>query len=231
MNTEFDALLQNRTLTLVPPDSATNIVGCKWVIRLKRKADGSIDRYKARLVAKSFHQQPGIDYGKTYSPVIKPTTVRIVLSLALSHGWPIHQIDIQNAFLHSNISEVVYMSQPPGFAHPQFPNHLCKLQKALYGLKQAPRAWFSRFSGKLLTLGFKASQSDTSLFLYQSATCTILVLIYVDDILITSSSSSAVRDLLSTLKQEFVVKDLGLLNYFLGLEVLPSSGGFFTIST
>jgi hypothetical protein len=200
MNTEFDALLQNRTLTLVPPDSATNIVGCNWVIRLKRKADGSIDRYKARLVAKSFHQQPGIDYGETYSPVIKPTTVRIVLSLALSHGWPIHQIDIQNAFLHSNISEVVYMSQPPGFAHPQFPNHLCKLQKALYGLKQAPRAWFSRFSGKLLTL-------------------------------ITSSSSSAVRDLLSTLKQEFVVKDLGLLNYFLGLEVLPSSGGFFTIST
>jgi hypothetical protein len=118
------------------------------------------------------------------------------------------------------------MSQPLGFAHPQFPNHLCKLQKALYGLKQAPRAWFSKLIGKLQTLRFKASQSDTSLFLYQSATCTILVLIYVDDIFITSSSSSAVRDLLSTLKQEFVVKDLGLLNYFLGIEVLPSSGGF-----
>jgi hypothetical protein len=118
------------------------------------------------------------------------------------------------------------MFQPPGFAHPQYPNHLCQLQKALYGLKQAPSAWFSRLSGKLLTLGFKASQSDTSLFLYKSATCTILVLIYVDDILITSSSSSAVRDLLSTLKQEFSVKDLGLLNYFLGIEVLPSFGGF-----
>jgi hypothetical protein len=118
MNTEFDALPQNRTWTLVPPNSATNVIGCKWVFRLKRKADGSIDRYNARLVAKGFHQQLGIDYGETYSPVIKPTTVRIVPSLALSNGWPIHQIDIQNAFLHGDISEVVYMSQPPGFAHP-----------------------------------------------------------------------------------------------------------------
>jgi hypothetical protein len=85
MNTNFDALLQNRTWTLVAPDSATNIIGCKWVFRLKRKADGSIDRYKARLVAKGFHQQPGIDYGETYSPMIKPTMVLIVLSLAFSN--------------------------------------------------------------------------------------------------------------------------------------------------
>jgi hypothetical protein len=93
-----------------PPTSATNIIGYKWVFRLIRKADGLIDRYKARLVAKGFHQQLGIDYGETYSPVIKPTTVRIVLSLTLSNGWPIHQIDIQNAFLHDDILEVVYMS-------------------------------------------------------------------------------------------------------------------------
>jgi hypothetical protein len=199
MNIEFDALLQNRTWTLVPPDSATNIIGCKWVFRLKRKPDGTIDWYKARLVAKGFHQQPRIDYGETYSLGIKPTTVRIVLSIALSNGWPIRQIDIQNTFLHGDISEVVYMSQPLGFAHPQFPTHICKLQKALYGLKQAPRAWFSR-RGKLLTLG---SQSDTSLFICKSATYTILVLIYVDDILITSSNPSAVRNLLDTLKQDF----------------------------
>jgi len=110
MNTEFDALLQNRTWTLIPPTSATNVIGCKWVFLLKRKADGSIDRYRTRLIAKGFHQQPVIDYGETYSLVIKPTTVRIVLSLALSNGWPIHQIDIHNAFLHGDISEVVYMS-------------------------------------------------------------------------------------------------------------------------
>jgi hypothetical protein len=225
MNVEFDALLKNHTWTLVPPESATNVVGCKWVFRLKRKADGSIDRYKARLVAKGFHQQPGIDYGETYSPVIKPTTVRIVLFVALSNGWPIHQIDIQNAFLHGNLSEKVYMTQPPGFAHPQFPTHLCYLQKALYGLKQAPRAWFSRLSCKLLALGFYGSQSDTSLFIYKSTTHTMFVLIYVDDILITSSSSLAIRELLVNLHKEFAVKDLGTFNFFLGIEVIPCSRG------
>jgi len=114
MNVEFDALLQNQTWILVPPSSNQNIIGCKWVFRLKRKADGSIDRHKACLVAKGFHQQSSIDYGETYSPVIKPTMVRLILSLAISSGWPIHQIYIQNAFLHGNLSEDVYMAQPPG---------------------------------------------------------------------------------------------------------------------
>lgn len=138
MNVEFDALLKNQTWTLVPPDSASYIIGSKWVFRIKRNADGTIKRYKARLVAKGYHQQPGIDFGETFSPVVKPTMVRIVLSLAISAGWAIHQIDIQNAFLHGSLSEEVYMSQPPGFLHPQYPNHVYKLQKALYGLKQAP---------------------------------------------------------------------------------------------
>jgi hypothetical protein len=118
------------------------------------------------------------------------------------------------------------MTQPPGFSHPQFPTHLCKLQKALYGLKQTPRAWFSRLSGKLLQLGFLGSKSDTSLFIYKSAAYTTLVLIYVDDILITSLKPSAVCDLLTTLQQEFAVKDLSLLHYFLGIEVLPCPTGF-----
>ena len=104
------------------------------MFRIKRHADGSIERYKARLVAKGFHQQPGIDYDETYSPVIKPTTVRTVLSLAISAGWSVQQIDIQNAFLHGNLSEDVFMTQPPGFQHPHFLNHVCKLQKAIYGL-------------------------------------------------------------------------------------------------
>jgi hypothetical protein len=225
MNTEFDALLQNQTWTLVPPSEASNVVGCKWVFRLKRKADGSIDRYKARLVAKGFHQQPGLDYGETYSPVIKPTTVRLVLSLALCSGWPIHQIDIQNAFLHGTLTEVVYMTQPPGFIHPQHQSHVCKLHKALYGLKQAPRAWFSRLSSKLIQLGFVSSRSDTSLFISRSTEYLILVLIYVDDIIITCSSHAVIQSLLRELHNDFAVKDLGPLNYFLGIQVMPCNQG------
>ena len=115
MNLEFDALLKNHTWNLVPSSPSQNLISCKWVFRVKRHADGSIERFKARLVAKGFQQQSGIDYGETYSPVIKPTTVRAILSIAISVGWSIRQIDIQNAFLHGHLSEDVFMAQPPGF--------------------------------------------------------------------------------------------------------------------
>jgi hypothetical protein len=223
MNTEFDALLNNGTWTLVPATSNMNIVGCKWVFRLKRKADGTIDRYKAHLVAKGFHQQPGIDFGDTYSPVVKPTTIRLVLSLAISSGWPVHQIDVQNAFLHGWLSEDVYMAQPPGFLHPQFPNHICKLHKALYGLKQAPRAWYSRLSDCFLEIGFVSSRFDSSLFIRHTPQHITYVLIYVDDILITSSLPHRTTTLLQ--QAEFAIKDLGPLHFFLGMEAIPTSEG------
>jgi hypothetical protein len=118
------------------------------------------------------------------------------------------------------------MSQPPSFEHLQHPHHLCKLNKALYGLKQAPRAWFSRLSCKLLALGFSNSKSDTSLFFYKCKEYTMFVLVYVDDILITSPNSPAIHDLLAALHNEFAVKDLGKLHFFLGIEVVPSSDGY-----
>ncbi|CAL2238106.1 unnamed protein product [Prunus armeniaca] len=140
MSTEFNALISNGTWELVPSDSTQNLIGCKWVFRIKRHPDGTIDRYKARLVTKGFHQRPGVDFSETFSPVVKPTTIRVVLHLALSHGWPIRQLDVNNAFLHGTLSDIVYMSQPPGFVDTNLPSHVCKLRKALYGLKQAPRA-------------------------------------------------------------------------------------------
>uniref|UniRef100_A0A2N9FI51 Reverse transcriptase Ty1/copia-type domain-containing protein n=1 Tax=Fagus sylvatica TaxID=28930 RepID=A0A2N9FI51_FAGSY len=225
MNLEFDALLKNQTWQLVPPHSSHNLIGCKWVFRTKRKADGSVERHKARLVAKGFHQQPGVDFDETYSPVIKPTTVRTVLSIAISSGWHLRQIDIQNAFLHGTLTEQVFMTQPPGYHHPSYPHHVCKLQKALYGLKQAPRAWFSRLSTRLIALGFHGSRSDSSLFIYKDSSITMYVLIYVDDIIITCSQSSAIDDLLKSLTADFAVKDLGNLNFFLGVEVIPNPQG------
>jgi hypothetical protein len=150
MQVEFNASLKNQTWSLVPSSVAKNVVGCKWVFKIKRKADGSIELQKARLVAKGFHQHTGIDYVETFSPVVKPTTIRTVLSIAYSAGWSMKQIDIQNTFLHGLLTEEVFMSQPPRFINSSFPHHVCKLPKAIYGLKQAPWLWFSRLSGKLL---------------------------------------------------------------------------------
>jgi hypothetical protein len=224
MQTEFNALLQNHTWTLVPPQQATNLVGCKWVFKVKRHADGSIERHKARLIAKGFHQQAGLDYGETFSPVVKPTTIRTVLSMAYSPGWDMRQIDIQNAFLHGFLDEEVYMSQPPGFSNPTLPHHVCKLHKALYGLKQAPRAWFFKFSTKLCDLGFISSKADSSLFILRIASLTMFILVYVD-IIITASVPVAINDLLQQLWTSVAVKDLSKLNFFLGVEVTPLKSG------
>jgi hypothetical protein len=144
-----------------------------------------------------------------------------VLSLAYSRGWDMRQIDIQNAFLHGYLDEEVYMTQPPGFSHPSLPNHVCKLQKALYGLKQAPRAWFARLSNRLLELGFTSSKADSSLFILRTSSLTMFVLVYIDDIIITASIPAAISDLLQQLRMSFAIKDLGKLNYFLGVKVTP----------
>ena len=124
----------------MPYHPTMNLVDCKRVFKLKHKPDGSVDKYKARLMAKGFHQQPGLDYGETFSPVIKPTTVRTVCSLAVSKGWSIRQLDVNNTFLLGFLTETVYMEQPSGFINLAHLNHVCKLHRSIYGLKQAPRA-------------------------------------------------------------------------------------------
>jgi len=225
MNSEYEALMRNKTWHLVPPQRGTNVIGCKWVYKIKRKSDGSLDRYKARLVAKGFKQRYGIDYEDTFSPVIKAATIRVILSLAVSCGWSLRQLDVQNAFLHGLLEEDVYMHQPPGFEDPNRPNYVCKLDKALYGLKQAPRAWYSRLSERLIQLGFKASKADTSLFFFSKGGITMFVLVYVDDIIVASSTEQATSALLRDLKEQFALKDLGELHYFLGIEVHKTSGG------
>jgi hypothetical protein len=225
MEHEYQALLKNDTWTLVPPKPGVNIIDCKWVFKVKKHADGSIERYKARLVAKGFKQRYGLDYEDTFSPVVKPTTIRVLLSLAVTRGWSLRQLDVQNAFLHGVLDEEVYMRQPPGFADPDRPAHLCRLVKALYGLKQAPRAWHARLGTALRALGFIPSTTDTSLFLFQRPQVTMYILVYVDDIILVSSSVPAADRLVSSLRTAFAVKDLGKLHYFLGLEVTHDDTG------
>ena len=128
------------TWSLVPHSPSQNVVVYKWVFKLKLNSDGSINRYKARLVAKGFHQQYGVDFEETFCPVVKPPTVRIILSLSIQFDWPLRQLDVRNTFLHGFLNEEVYMVLPLGYVDPSCPNYVCRLWKSLYGLKQAPRA-------------------------------------------------------------------------------------------
>jgi histone deacetylase 1/2 len=134
MDSEFDALMRNKTWHLVPPNSGRNLIDCKWVYKIKKKSDGT------RLVAKGFKQRYGIDYEDTFSPVVKAATIRVVLSITVTRGWHLRQLDVQNAFLHGVLEEEVFMKQPPGYEDKSKPSYVCKLDKALYGLKHAPRA-------------------------------------------------------------------------------------------
>jgi hypothetical protein len=151
----------------------------------------------------------------------------LVLALATHFNWVIHQLDISNAFLHGYLEEEVFMEQPKGFEDPNFPNHVCRLHKSIYGLKQAPRAWFMRLSQALLDLGFSSSAVDTSLFLFHQNSVHVFVLIYVDDILVSSNSPSAVSGLIEHLQRDFAVKDLGALSYFLGIQATRHDGALF----
>jgi hypothetical protein len=140
MDDEYKALEDNKIWHFVPHKQGKNLIDCKWVYMIKKKDDGTIDRYKDRLVAKGFKQRYGIDYEDTFSPVVKSATIRLVLAIAVSKGWSLRQLDMKNMFLHGVLEEEVYMRQPPGYENPNAPHHVCKLDKSLYGLKQAPRA-------------------------------------------------------------------------------------------
>jgi hypothetical protein len=225
MQSEFDALISNKTWTLCPRPLHQKVVRNKWVFKVKQKPDGSIDRYKAQLVAKGFDQTCGVDYHETFSPVIKPATVRLILALAVQFDWHIKQLDVSNAFLHGFLDEEVYMEQPLGFIDPTHSDYVCRLHKSIYGLKQAPRAWFTRLSTALLELGFLGSQVDHSLFTYHVGTTHIFLLIYVDDIIVTSNYARSLDWLVDKLQANFAMKDLGPLHYFLGIQAIRTTNG------
>nr|GEW31483.1 hypothetical protein [Tanacetum cinerariifolium] len=180
-----------RTWSLVPRASNTNVVDCKWVYNLKRDKNGAIICYKARFVAKGFRQQPGIDFHETFSPVVKLTTIRAVLSLAVTNNWPLSQLNVQNAFLYGNLKE------------------------------QASRAWFERLSKALFDLGFKGSKTDPSLFIYSRGHTLLYIMVYVDDIIVIGTNKGTIDNINCQLGSAFALKDLGPLNYFLGIEIVP----------
>ncbi|KAL8120428.1 hypothetical protein AgCh_017563 [Apium graveolens] len=224
MDDEYNALIQNGTWELIPRSNHVPI-SCKWVFRVKRKPDGSLEKYKACLVTKGFLQQPGRDFVDTFSPVIKPATIRIVLCIALSRNWQLRQLDINNAFLHGTLHEDVYMLQPPGYIDTQHPHYICKLKKAIYGLRQASRAWYKELKAFLLDIGFRHSLADTCLFIYDRDGVQVFFMVYVDDIILTGNNNIFVNDFVSQLARRFSIKDLGSLHHFLGVEVISTKMG------
>ncbi|KAK8956599.1 hypothetical protein KSP39_PZI000178 [Platanthera zijinensis] len=218
MEEEMSALWSNQTWSVVSLPPGQKPVGCKWVFVIKHAADGTIDRLKARLVARGFTQQEGLDYQETFSPVAKLNSVRVLISVAVHRRWPLFQLDIKNAFLNGDLQETVYMQQPPGF-ETTGESQVCHLRKALYGLKQSPRAWFEKFSKVLREIGFTRSSADFSLFTRHQPTGTVILLVYVDDIIITGDDSQGIQAVKIHLNSVFQTKDLGFLRYFLGLEI------------
>ncbi|KAL0326589.1 UNVERIFIED_CONTAM: Retrovirus-related Pol polyprotein from transposon RE2 [Sesamum angustifolium] len=165
MNSELAALEHNNTWIISPLPEGKKAIGCKWVYKLKLNADGTVDRHKARLVAKGYNQIEGVDYVDCFSPVAKTVTVRVFLAIAAAHNWPIHQLDVNNAFLHGHLEEDIYMLPPEGSSVPS--GMVCKLARSLYGLKQASRQWNLEFSSKLALFGFRQSSHDYCLFIKQ----------------------------------------------------------------
>ena len=214
MNKEIVALEENGTwiLTELPPGKIP--IGSKWVWKIKFHADGTIERYKARLVAIGCSQKEGVDYKETFAPVAKMVTVRTFLAIAVHHGWEIEQLDVNNAFLHGDLHEEVYMQVPQGYSQTLPPNTVCKLQKSLYGLKQANRQWFEKLTTFLISLGFKQSNVDTSLFTFQKAHVFLSLLVYVDDILLAGNDKAMIRSIKDNLNEKFSIKELGSLHYY-----------------
>jgi hypothetical protein len=185
MKEEYGSLISNGTWELVPRPQSSNVLTDKWVFTHKLCADGTIERYKAHWVLRAFTQRPGVDYDETSSLIVKSTTVRMVLATAVSREWHIQQLDVKNAFLHCTLSATVFCCQPTGFTDPAHPD--------LYGLKQAPRARYSRFATYLTNLGFIEAKSDTSLFIFRRGSDMVYLLLYIDDIILTASSTELLR--------------------------------------
>ncbi|KAI3746199.1 hypothetical protein L6452_08623 [Arctium lappa] len=218
MTEEYRALMDNHTWDLVPRPPDANIIRCIWLFHHKFNENGTLQRYKARLVVNGKCQQVGIDCDETFSPVVKPTTIRTVLSLAVSRGWSIHQLDVKNAFLHGDLNETVFMFQPPGFTDTTHPNYVYRLRKSLYGLKQAPRAWYDIFATYITKCGFRST--DTSLFVYKKGHdmaiyCYMLTTSSSRPLMISFSPISSLFYLVSLLLQQVV-------NYYLTGHIIAN---------
>ncbi|KAI3509130.1 hypothetical protein L1887_24156 [Cichorium endivia] len=219
MDSEMDSIERNDTWELVDPPLDKKPIGVKWVFKTKLNEKGEIDKYKARLVVKGYKQKYGVDFNEVFAPVIRLETIRLVLALAAQQGWEVHQMDVKSAFLNGFLNEEVYVDQPQGYIKRGQEGKVCKLKKALYGLRQAPRAWYSRIDEYFTKHGFVKCAHEHTLYTKEQKDDIIIVCLYVDDLVFTSGSFEMIEEFKNEMKVDFEMTDLGLLHYFLGIEV------------
>jgi hypothetical protein len=226
MTEEYQSIIKNDVWEIVPRPKSKDVVSSKWLFKIKHVADGSIEKYKARFVARGFSQKEGIDYEETFAPIAKYTSIKTIIALAAKTKWKLHQMDVKTAFLNGINEEEVYIEQPQGFEVEDRKTRVCKLNKALYGLKQAPRAWYRRIDNFLTSLGFTQSKTDSSRYFKVMNDEPVILLLYVDDLFLTAKEKLT-TEYKKKLAAEFEMKNLGLMHYFLGLEVWQSQQRIF----
>ena len=220
MQEELDSIKDNDTFSLVPLPAGRHAIGCKWVFKIKRHADGSVERYKARLVAKGYSQLYGIDFTETFAPVVRFSSLRAILAIAAAADYEIHQMDVKTAFLNGDLDEDIYMQQPDGYrADGDQVDYVWKLNKSLYGSKQAGRAWNKKMDVALVELGFHALHSDCCVYIKRAASTVVFVLVYVDDLLLVTNDTTELKATKAALSGRFDMKDMGEAHFILGVQI------------
>ena len=219
MEEEMASMSANQVWTLVDLPKGRKTIGNKWILKVKRKADGSIERYKARLVAKGYTQQEGIDYEETFSPVVRFTSIRLVLAIVTNLDLELHQMDVKTAFLNGELNEEIYMDQPVGFIEQGSEHKVCRLLKSIYGLKQSSRQWYIRFHNAIISYGFTMIYEDHCVYTKRSGNKFVILTLYVDDILIAGKDISYVNQIKNWLSSNFEMKDMGEAAYILGVKI------------
>ena len=226
---EYDSLVGNNTWELVPLPDGKNVVGSRWVFKVKRDADGSVQRFKARLVAQGYSQSKGIDYQEVFSPVARYNSIRALFAVANTCDWDVHQMDVKTAFLQGDLDEEIFMKQPEGYIDEERPNHVCRLNKSIYGLKQAARCWNSSIDTFLLSTEYRKCTADPCVYMksvkrQDGEIDFVIIALYVDDILLFSNNSEMLKREKLALAKRFDVEDLGELHYVLGMCVKRNRG-------
>jgi hypothetical protein len=225
MQSEIDAVEKNRTWELADLPRGHSSITLKWVFKLKRYETGAIVKHKARLVARSFVQWEGNDFDDTFTPVARMESVRLHFALAAQENWCVHHMDVKSAFLNDDLKKVVYMHQPSGLMIPSKEGKVLRLHKALYVLRQASRAWNAKLDSTLKGMGFGQSPHEAAIYRRGNGGNTLLVGVYVDDLVITGTKDAEVVAFKEEMKATFQMSDLGLLSFYLGIKVHQGDSG------